>query len=70
MIVCVQGYPYIIDWHATYADPTRPLLVDIGSGIDFSVEFPQFAQCFHIQAFSSPDLLFRKLRKSIVIIQN
>ncbi|KAK9051537.1 hypothetical protein SSX86_028164 [Deinandra increscens subsp. villosa] len=27
-----KGYPYNIDWHAVYADPTRPLLVDIGSG--------------------------------------
>ncbi|KAL8241286.1 hypothetical protein R6Q59_014641 [Mikania micrantha] len=27
-----RGYPYNIDWHAIYADPTRPLLVDIGSG--------------------------------------
>ncbi|KAK1421147.1 hypothetical protein QVD17_23274 [Tagetes erecta] len=27
-----RGYPSIIDWHAIYADPTRPLLVDIGSG--------------------------------------
>ncbi|KAK1418636.1 hypothetical protein QVD17_27781 [Tagetes erecta] len=36
----IQGYPSIIDWHANiYADPTRPLLVDIGSGIDFSVDF-------------------------------
>ncbi|KAL8210552.1 hypothetical protein R6Q57_004989 [Mikania cordata] len=27
-----RGYPYNIGWHAIYADPTRPLLVDIGSG--------------------------------------
>ncbi|KAI3809353.1 hypothetical protein L1987_25325 [Smallanthus sonchifolius] len=27
-----RGYPYTIDWHAIYADPTQPLLVDIGSG--------------------------------------
>ncbi|XP_076957670.1 phosphoglycerate kinase, cytosolic-like [Bidens hawaiensis] len=27
-----RGYPYSIDWHTVYDDPTRPLLVDIGSG--------------------------------------
>ncbi|XP_076899754.1 phosphoglycerate kinase, cytosolic-like isoform X2 [Bidens hawaiensis] len=27
-----RGYPYRIDWHAIYDDPTLPLLVDIGSG--------------------------------------
>nr|XP_043632560.1 phosphoglycerate kinase, cytosolic-like [Erigeron canadensis] len=27
-----KGYPYSIDWHEIYDDPTRPLLVDIGSG--------------------------------------
>ncbi|CAI9273283.1 unnamed protein product [Lactuca saligna] len=27
-----RGYPYTIDWHTVYADPDRPLFVDIGSG--------------------------------------
>ena len=36
----MQGYPYRIDWHTIYADPDRPLFVDIGSGIDFFVDFP------------------------------
>ncbi|KAI3792703.1 hypothetical protein L2E82_06591 [Cichorium intybus] len=27
-----RGYPYCIDWHTIYADPNRPLFVDIGSG--------------------------------------
>ncbi|GJV88475.1 phosphoglycerate kinase, cytosolic-like protein isoform X1 [Tanacetum coccineum] len=38
-----KGYPYRIDWHAIYDDPTRPLLVDIGSGINLSVDFLQVA---------------------------
>nr|GEV87561.1 phosphoglycerate kinase, cytosolic-like isoform X1 [Tanacetum cinerariifolium] len=50
-----KGYPYRIDWHAIYDDPTRPLLVDIGSGINLSVDFLQVAftalafKCFHFQ---------------------
>ncbi|XP_023767806.1 phosphoglycerate kinase, cytosolic isoform X2 [Lactuca sativa] len=27
-----RGYPYSIDWRTIYADPDRPLFVDIGSG--------------------------------------
>ncbi|XP_042433954.1 phosphoglycerate kinase-like isoform X2 [Zingiber officinale] len=27
-----KAYPYDINWDATFADPTKPLLVDIGSG--------------------------------------
>ncbi|KAA8516568.1 hypothetical protein F0562_016926 [Nyssa sinensis] len=27
-----RAYPFEIDWNATYADPARPLVVDIGSG--------------------------------------
>ncbi|KAM7526186.1 hypothetical protein LguiA_016088 [Lonicera macranthoides] len=27
-----RAYPFEIDWHATYTDPARPLVVDIGSG--------------------------------------
>ncbi|KAJ0771429.1 putative phosphoglycerate kinase [Helianthus annuus] len=32
LVALDRGYPYTIDWHTIYDDPTRPLLVDIGSG--------------------------------------
>ncbi|KAG6476386.1 hypothetical protein ZIOFF_065626 [Zingiber officinale] len=32
-----KAYPYDINWDATFADPTKPLLVDIGSGDENSV---------------------------------
>ncbi|XP_020553516.1 uncharacterized protein LOC105174272 isoform X1 [Sesamum indicum] len=27
-----RAYPYQVDWSVTYGDPTRPLVVDVGSG--------------------------------------
>lgn len=48
----LQAYPFELDWNAIFADPSRPLIVDIGSGIvhPFSFLFKMgvalFLYCF------------------------